>query len=149
MADFVRTEVVNADVLAAQLGQASVAVAAFTNTTTRRYGQLMLTAVKGRASGRPGPRMITGDYNRSITLIITATAGSISASIGTNSPQGPRLEYGFASGISPQGGVDILGRHFEQPPFPHFGPAFDQVSSAYRAEMSRGVAAIVAGRGVS
>lgn len=139
---------VNADRLAAGMRADALAVAQFTNTTTRAYGQQLLTAVRGRASGRPGPRAQTGDYRRSITLSITSTAGSVSAQVGTNSPQGRRLEYGFAPGISPQGGVDVLGRNFHQPPLAHFGPAFDQISRAYSTAMSRGIAAIVARGGV-
>ncbi|MEV0446303.1 hypothetical protein AB0I46_46175, partial [Streptomyces spectabilis] len=40
----------------------------------------------------------------------------IVAEVGTNAPQGRRLEFGFV-------GVDSLGRHYNQPPFPHLGPA--------------------------
>jgi hypothetical protein len=141
----VSTRVVNADALAAALATNAVQVAAYTDRTTRRYGQLLLTAVRGRASGRPGPRAQTGDYRRSINLQVIPSGASISARVGTNSPQGARLEFGFNSGTAPQHGVDVLGRHFESPPYPHFGPAFDQVSAQYQAAMRRGIAAIIAG----
>lgn len=137
--------VVNGDELARALAADSVAVAAFTSSAVSKYGRLLQTAVKAAASGRPGPRAQTGDYRRSITLAIQAAAGSASAVVGTNSPQAARLEFGFAPGIGPQNGVDVLGRHFHQPPYPHFGPAFDRIAPLYEAYMERGIDAIVAG----
>jgi hypothetical protein len=38
--------------------------------------------------------------------------------VGTNKPQGRRLEFGFV-------GEDSLGRSYDQAPLPHFGPALD------------------------
>jgi hypothetical protein len=79
---------------------------------------LLETAVKSHASGRPGPRAVTGDYRRSITtaIYVSPDRSGILAVVGTNKPQGRRLEYGFI-------GVDALGRHYNQPPYPHFRPA--------------------------
>lgn len=84
----------------------------------RHFGQLYQTRVKARASGRPGPRVITGDYRRSIYFELTTVGASPAAIVGTNAPQGRRLEYGFV-------GVDSLGRHFNQPPYPHFEPPLE------------------------
>lgn len=82
----------------------------------RTYGALYQTRVRGRASGRPGPRAVTGDYRRSISLEMRSLPDGRSAAIvGTNRPQGPRLEFGFT-------GTDSLGRSYAQPPYPHFGP---------------------------
>lgn len=75
---------------------------------TRHFGQLISAQVKANASGRPGPRVQTGDYRRSINSRSTrsvASVGEVSAEIGTNKPQGRRLEFGFH-------GTDSLGRHF-------------------------------------
>lgn len=146
MADIiVSTRVVNADELAAALAASTVQVAAFTNTTTRRYGQLLLSNVRGRQSGRPGPRAQTGDFRRATTLTIRAAGTAVSATVGNNSPQAARLEFGFNGGVAPQHGVDVLGRSFSQPPYPSFGPGFDQIAPAYTREMRRGVAVIIAG----
>lgn len=146
MADLiVSTRVVNADQLAAALAADSVKVAAFTLATTQRYGQLLLSAVKGRQSGRPGPRAQTGDFRRATTLQLIRTPLAVSAIVGNNSPQAARLEYGFNSGVGPQHGVDVLGRHFESPPLPSFGPGFDQIAPAYQAAMRRGIGVIIAG----
>jgi hypothetical protein len=84
--------------------------------------------VRARASGRPGPRVQTGDYRRSIAVEITGTT----ATVGTNRPQGPRLELGFV-------GVDALGRHYNQPPFPHFRPAAAEIEPQFAAELEQAV----------
>ena len=58
-------------------------------------GQLLETAIKGRASGRPGPNAPTGDYRGSWTTTLTNDgAGSIEVTVSTNKPQGRALEYG-------------------------------------------------------
>lgn len=141
----VQAHVLNADRLAAALTANSIEVAAFTNRTTLQYGQRLLTAIRGRQSGRPGPRAQTGDFRRATTLTIRHTPTSVSASVGNSSPQAARLEYGFQQGVSPQNGVDVLGRRFNQPPYPSFGPAFDVISAQYRAAMAHGIAIIAAG----
>jgi hypothetical protein len=40
--------------------------------------------------------------------------------MGTEEHQGARLEFGFT-------GVDSLGRHYTQPPFPHVQPALPYI----------------------
>lgn len=45
-------------------------------------------------------------------------AGVAESLIGTTAPQGRRLEFGFT-------GTDRLGRHYNQPPYPHVAPALD------------------------
>jgi hypothetical protein len=84
------------------------------------HGQLLRTRVQAKASGRPGPNIVTGDYRRSISMSVESTPTSTTVTVGTNSPQGRRLEFGFH-------GVDSLGRYYNQPPFEHFGPAVDDV----------------------
>ena len=79
-----------------------------------RGGQLMLTGVRSNTSGRPGPNVVTGQYRASWSV---ARSGD-QVAIGTNSPQGPRLENGF-------NGTDSLGRNYNQPPFAHAGPTID------------------------
>ncbi len=96
---------------------------------TQHYGMLMQTRVKANAQGRPGPRMQTGDYNRSINLKVGMEGASIAARVGTARPQGRRLEFGFV-------GADSLGRHYNQAPLPHFGPAFDQIAPLYEAAIA-------------
>lgn len=79
------------------------------------FGQLYQNRVKSRASGRPGPNVITGDYRATIGLEF-AKVGSVStATVSTSAPQALRLEYGGA-------GVDSLDRHWHQSPLPHWEP---------------------------
>lgn len=94
--------------------------------------------VKGRASGRPGPRVITGDYRRSISGQVVAIAGSrITGQIGTNAAQARRLEFGFF-------GPDSLGRQFAQSPRPHFAPAVPEIGALAEREFTEQISREVA-----
>lgn len=96
---------------------------------TRHYAMLMETRVKARASGRPGPRVITGAYRRSWTSGVDVTVTGVRGWAGTNAPQARRLEFGFV-------GADRLGRVYAQPPFPHAGPAFDETAPQWEDAMA-------------
>lgn len=97
---------------------------------TNHYTLLLQTTVRAKASGRPGPRRRTGDYRRSITAqtVRQPIPGIWQGWVGTNSPQGRRLENGFV-------GVDSLGRTYNQKPFPHFAPAVDVVGPQYQGAL--------------
>lgn len=83
------------------------------------------------ASGPPGPRAITGDYRSSWQTTPPAITGEgFTASVGTNRPQARRLEHGFV-------GVDALGRHYSQRPYPHLQPAVDAEMPAFQAAMRK------------
>lgn len=94
--------------------------------TVAHFGLLLQATVKRNASlprtGPPGPRIQTGDYVRSIALQV----GLLQAEVGTNKPQARRLEFGFT-------GMDALGREYDQPPYPHFGPAVEEVTPPFTA----------------
>lgn len=92
-------------------------------------GIVLQTKVKARASGRPGPRVQTGDYRRSIQLQL----GRLTAEVGTNAVQGNRLEFGF------WGMIDSAGRLFHQPAYPHFGPAVDEMEQVFPAALEAAV----------
>lgn len=96
------------------------------NRLVRHHGQILRTKVMAKASGRPGPNIVTGDYRRSWQLQISGSH----AIVGTNAPQGRRLEQGFY-------GMDSLGRVYSQPPYPHAGPAFDEMVGGFIADMER------------
>lgn len=91
---------------------------------TEQAAQAGLARVKANASGRPGPRRITGDYTRSMNVNITHPAGNVSAEIGTNAAQALRLEFGFH-------GTDRIGRHYNQRPLPHWRPMWEWVEGFY------------------
>lgn len=126
--------------LAANLRGAGLAMATRATGVQRHYGQLILTQIRANASGRPGPRAITGDYRRSWGI---ATGPRGSTIVGTNKPQARRLEWGFT-------GTDSLGRRYRQPPFPHVGPAVKKYEDSYmRAMQGEAVASVEAAVGRS
>jgi hypothetical protein len=77
------------------------------------------------ASGRPGPNVITGDYRGSWRIEPSAVPDGGGAEVGTDRPQGRRLEYGFYDM------TDSIGRHFFQVPRPHVEPAVNELSPEY------------------
>lgn len=124
----------NAKVIAAELRAAGYKAGLEAGRRVRHVAMLTEARIKGNASGRPGPRAITGDYRRSWTTEMEFVSsplggGAISAVVGTNKPQGPRLEKGFV-------GVDSLGRHYDQPPFPHVEPAMGWAEASLDAAIA-------------
>lgn len=115
----------SAGIVGASLAKDAAGLGPRLSKVVRHHGRLAQTRVKARASGRPGPNAPTGDYRRSIDYRMVSSAGGIFvAAVGTNSPQGRRLEFGFT-------GVDSLGRYYDQPPYPHFGPALDETEPGF------------------
>lgn len=88
----------------------------------KRLGTILLARTRAYASGRPGPNVITGAYRSSIRVRYEGNpaAGTVMAVVGSDAPQAARLEFGFR-------GVDSLGRKYDQPPFPHFSRALDDI----------------------
>lgn len=130
MAGFVSVTVHGADKIAREWAKSAATADAEAYRITRTYTQLLTTSVKAHASGRPGPRTPTGDYRRSITGDVERKAGGTTVGVvGTTRPQGRRLELGFV-------GVDSLGRHYHQPPYPHFRPALSKIEDAYALALS-------------
>jgi len=119
----------NAPIIAGEQENAGETIVDDVRRVVRHHGMLLETRVKAAASGRPGPRVITGDYRRSWTTRNTPLAGGAKANVGTNRPQARRLEYGFV-------GVDSLGRRYNQRPFPHVGPAFEATERGFIADLS-------------
>jgi hypothetical protein len=116
--------VLGADAFVSELKRAGVSVQPGLNELTRTYGQLLQTRVQAKASGRPGPNAPTGDYRRSWNVQMRVVDGAAVADVGTNKPQGRRLEFGFT-------GEDSLGRVYDQPPYPHVWPAAAEVFPQY------------------
>lgn len=122
----------NAANVAARLVAKAAAAQAVVQVVVARQGAVLQTKVKANASGRPGPRVQTGDYRRSIGLTVRRQARSVVAEVGTNAVQGFRLELGFY-------GVDSLGRLYHQDPLPHFQPAVDSMRSEFPAALEAAV----------
>lgn len=120
----------NAYTIAAQLEEAATAslerVAGVVNT----YAQLGLARVRANASGRPGPRRVTGDYLRQMSV---EHDGAFAATIGTGAPQARRLEFGFMNM------TDRLGRTFKQPAYPHWTPMADWIEAPFQGAVAAAI----------
>jgi hypothetical protein len=82
----------------------------------------------------------TGTYRRSFHLeTTTKTPTRCTVIVGTDSPYGRRLEYGFV-------GRDKLGRVYNQAPRPHLRPALDENRKPALQEFRGAVADIIARR---
>lgn len=122
---------------AAAIGGLGVRVHAGIPPLVAHYGQLYQSRVRARVSGRPGLRVITGDYRRGIGLVMTTYMGGPAAVVGTNHPAGRRHEFGAV-------GLDSLGRHMNTPPRPHFSPDMDKTAD----EMSQAVGRLIGNEGM-
>lgn len=122
--------VVGAKAITALWDTAAATIEKRTNDRSRYWALTLETKIKGRASGRPGPRIVTGDYRRSFTTEPFRVLGGTGWVVGTNKVQGPRLEHGFS-------GTDSLGRNYNQPPYPHVTPAAAEVEQQYAPDMFR------------
>jgi hypothetical protein len=83
------------------------------------WAHVLEARIKSRAPVR------TGDYRRSWTTELRGKT----AVVGTNKPQGRRLEFGFV-------GADSLGRHYNQAPQPHVRPSIDEVKDPYLRDLA-------------
>lgn len=128
----ITARVVGAEAVAASFVVAGDLSRKAMRTVVRRQTILLETRVKGRASGRPGPNAPTGDYRRTIDHRVVDTINLVVGYVGTNAVQGRRLETGFT-------GTDSLGRYYDQPPYPHFGPATDETEPLFRADLERAI----------
>lgn len=116
-------------VVAADLRLRANKSVAFVTSTVHKYAQLGLAKVRANASGRPGPRRVSGDYKRDMNV---EHDGPFTSTIGTGAPQGPRLEFGFV-------GEDSLGRHYDQPPYPHWNPMADWLTPQFASALGDGL----------
>lgn len=124
----------NASQVAADLAAVGMRAGAQAVAVTRMYGMLLQANVRRRASlprtGPPGPRIQTGNYVRSIGLQLGLSLAGPTATVGSNAPQARRLELGFRD-------VDSLGRAFDAPPYPHYGPALDEIAPLFVAAIAK------------
>lgn len=125
-------KVIGANEAARWLVGTGVKVQAGLGPLVAHHGQVYQGRVRGRVSGRPGLRVITGDYRRGIGLVLFTLEGSPAAAVGTNHPAGRRHELGAQ-------GEDVTGRPMNTPPRPHFEPDFERTAN----ELEQGVEMLV------
>lgn len=99
-------------------------------------GTLGVARIRGNASGRPGPNVITGAYRNSWRAEDHRLAAGGMCTIGTELPYGRRLEFGFT-------GTDSLGRSYAQPPFAHVQPALPYIGQTLLMQMRFAVAEVL------
>lgn len=128
--------VVGADLAAAQLLARVAAVDTVVREVVRSQGEQMQQAIKAAASGRPGPNVISGEFRGGIALDVDGGPGHASATVSSDAPQAYRLEFGFH-------GADSLGRHYNQPPYPSFGPGFDATAPGFPVAVAAAVRAVL------
>lgn len=113
------------DGLARRLNRAADRVGPEIDRTVQQQGRLLRALIMERASGRPGPNVISGDYRASWKPEPFGVPDGGGVEVGTRKPQGRRLEYGFFEMY------DSLGRFYRQPPFPHVGPAVNELEGEW------------------
>lgn len=125
------TAVQGAAKLAAELTAGAARCEALVPVVVEKTAHDLTALIQQNASGRPGPNAPTGDYRGSWTVQIDdPSPAAFTASTGTDRAQANRLEYGFV-------GTDSLGRTFDQPPYPHMGPAVDVIEPVFYAAMAK------------
>lgn len=122
--------------LATRLEHAAMKAGPAIEKAVKHTGELGVAQIRGNASGRPGPNVITGAYRNSWRAEThTLRAGAI-CTIGTDLPYGRRLEFGFV-------GTDSLGRTYNQPPFPHVQPALPYIGQTLVAQMRLAISEVL------
>lgn len=109
-----------------RLAEAADRVGPELDRTVQQQARLLRALIMERASGRPGPNVISGDYRGSWKREPFPVPDGGGAEVGTREPQGRRLEYGFYDM------TDSIGRHFFQVPRPHVEPAVNELSPEFR-----------------
>lgn len=96
---------------------------------------------KQNASGRPGPNVVTGTLRRGIAQTPATPWGLMGwqAKIRPTVIYSRRIELGFH-------GADSRGRHYDQPAYPYFTPAWNtvapRVQAIWRAHMIAAISSV-------
>lgn len=105
-----------------------------TTAAVHEFAVLLTERIQTAASGRPGPRIQSGNLYGSIQIDhnLGDADGWGVATVYTDVPYARRLELGFH-------GADSLGRHYSQQPYPFFSRAVEGSVSEFLAVMQRAV----------
>ncbi|NUS25028.1 MAG: HK97 gp10 family phage protein [Streptomyces sp.] len=124
------------DELANRLDRAADRIGPAVARGVQHAGELGVARIRGNASGRPGPNVITGAYRNSWRPETHRIPYGAVCTLGTDAPQGRRLELGFV-------GTDSLGRSYNQSPFPHVQPALPYIGGVLMTQMRLAVAEVL------
>lgn len=114
--------VVGANKIAAEFAVMGVTLGAKEAGIVAHYGAVYQTRVRGRMSGRPGLRAVTGDARRRVQLEIRRTQSGTQAEVFTDWVAARRHEFGW-------NGIDSIGRHIPTPPRPAWEPDFERTAN--------------------
>lgn len=128
----------NLDDLAGRLDEAADQIGETIERRMLNVGTTGVARIRANASGRPGPNVITGQYRASWKAVTDRIPYGAECTIGTEAPQGRRLEFGFWDM------TDSIGRHFFQPPYPHVQPALPHIEDTLHEEMRSAVGELFA-----
>lgn len=96
---------------------------------TKSGADIVLNEVRTTKNKGGRTPYITGDYRRSFDKeTVSRGLSHCVVRVGTNAPQGKRLEFGFV-------GRDVLGRYYNQAAQPHLRPALDENVDEVREEI--------------
>jgi hypothetical protein len=121
----------NLEEMADRLENAADRLGDVTERRMRNVGRQGVARIRQNASGRPGPMVRNTEepnYRDSWKSQTSGIPYGAECVIGTDKPQGERLEFGFV-------GPDSLGRVYNQPPFPHVQPALGAIEDALHEQM--------------
>ena len=124
------------EALADRLEHAAVKLRPAIEKGVRHTAMLGIARIRGNASGRPGPNVITGAYRNSWRPEMHGLPYGAMCTIGTDLPYGRRLEFGFT-------GTDSLGRSYAQPPFAHVQPALGFIGQTLLSQMRLAVSEVL------
>ncbi|MFK0288237.1 HK97 gp10 family phage protein [Streptomyces sp. NPDC090499] len=125
------------DELAARFEHAAMKIGPAIQKGVEHTAELGAARIRGYASGRPGPNVISGDYRDSWQPApIRRFPYGASCTIGTELPYGRRLEFGFT-------GTDSLGRYYDQKPLPHVQPALPYIEQTLMGQMRLAVSEVL------
>lgn len=122
--------------LATRLEQAATRIGPAIRRGVEHTATVGIARIRGNASGRPGPNVVTGAYRSSWRAETRLLPYGALCTIGTELPYGRRLEFGFT-------GTDSIGRYYDQPPFPHVQPALGYIGSTLLTQMRLAVSEVL------
>lgn len=92
----------------------------------------------GLGASLDGPRVVTGNYRRSIQVNHERVGDTYVSVISTNAPYARRLEYGFR-------GADSRGRVYNQRPRPHWQPVVDKQQEFFKQAVATAIRKVLYG----
>jgi hypothetical protein len=100
-------------------------------------GEIMAAFIQAHAEGRPGPNIVSGNLRGGVLVDhnIGDEDGWGALTVYDDVIYSRRIEYGFY-------GTDALGRTYNQPPYPFWGPGFNDAAAVFPDVLNRHLGSI-------